>query len=679
MAITGNVGGMAPDIIQRYILNADQYKAEIKDVAKAVRKQEKHEKDLKKIMDAVAKSEDKTTAATKKLSAATVRNTSITNKNTTAKKKQATASKNMAKAATLAKGALVGLAAGGVALLTKALVDSLKEADRFTQAQKIYTGDIKSARVATQGLAKDIDIMVAKNRLATLGVKMTDAEFNKMLGHLTKISGAMSIDLKFALESATTMLARQSTAVADNVGVVIKAEQAYKDYAASIGTTSDKLTASQKKIAFQKEALSQLSNKAGELGDRTKTAGSELTKLGNILSTAASKAASAVGRWKPFVDMISGLAVAARQAARDLGMIHSGKVKTPELRAELGRQLNEARAAVQSYGVDPDSPVIRKNLPTVTKQSINRQLAKMRLAQKRLDALSRQSATKRAKAARAQELAEFRAAQAQAYKDTAPAAKPKTKLKKTRMAKGAPQRTIVDQIAGTGALPGFGKLFGKEYTGTPQGPEGGFQFDESKMSGLQKYAGASNAAVKADLARADALRQANAAMKEGGEWIQSTGVSSLANFAGGLWAAADAAIQGGDSMGLAVAKMVKATLLGVAQEATVKAIFYAAEGLAAAASFNYASAAKYFSAAGMMGAVAAGSGAVGLALSSATAGGGASKKKATTTKKETAYRPGFGKAVESTRAIVLNVYVNDPANPSSKVITDAMLQRAANA
>jgi len=175
------------------------------------------------------------------------------------------------------------------------------------------------------------------------------------------------------------------------------------------------------------------------------------------------------------------------------------------------------------------------------------------------------------------------------------------------------------------------------------------------------------------------LRQANAAMKEGGEWIQSTGVSSLANFAGGLWAAADAAIQGGDSMGLAVAKMVKATLLGVAQEATVKAIFYAAEGLAAAASFNYASAAKYFSAAGMMGAVAAGSGAVGLALSSATAGGGASKKKATTTKKETAYRPGFGKAVESTRAIVLNVYVNDPANPSSKVITDAMLQRAANA
>ena len=135
-------------------------------------------------------------------------------------------------------------------------------------------------------------------------------------------------------------------------------------------------------------------------------------------------------------------------------------------------------------------------------------------------------------------------------------------------------------------------------------------------------------------------------------------------------------------MGMAVAKMVKATLLGLAQEATVKSVFYAAEAIAAAASFNYASAAKYATAAAIMGTVAAGAGTTGLLLSSATAGGSSARRKSATASNDNArtpFRPGFGRTVESTRPIHLAVYVNDPTNPSQLVITDAQIQRAANA
>lgn len=120
---------------------------------------------------------------------------------------------------------------------------------------------------------------------------------------------------------------------------------------------------------------------------------------------------------------------------------------------------------------------------------------------------------------------------------------------------------------------------------------------------------------------------------------------SLANFAGGLWAAADAAIQGGQGFGTAMLMMVKSTLLGIAQQATVKAIFSTAEGFALQAATmgipNPGSVAA-FTAAGLYAAVAAGAGVSGLALSAATAGGGRSSGAGAGASSGANYRPSFG-------------------------------------
>jgi hypothetical protein len=103
-------------------------------------------------------------------------------------------------------------------------------------------------------------------------------------------------------------------------------------------------------------------------------------------------------------------------------------------------------------------------------------------------------------------------------------------------------------------------------------------------------------------------------------------VGSLANFAGGLFAVADAAIQSGQGFGMAMLQMVKSTLLGIAQQSIVKAIFQTAEGFAALATPGLQGLAPlHFKAAAIYGTVGVAAGAAGLAISAGTApsGGGA--------------------------------------------------------
>jgi len=163
---------------------------------------------------------------------------------------------------------------------------------------------------------------------------------------------------------------------------------------------------------------------------------------------------------------------------------------------------------------------------------------------------------------------------------------------------------------------------------------------------------------------------------DAGDTIGDMATGALSSFTSGLWAAADAAIQGGDSMGLAVAKMVKSVLLGVATQATVKAIFSLAEGFAAMGSLNPASAAAHFTAAGMYAAVAVIAGAGGLAVSAGISGstgssGSPSASKATS---NTAATPTYGTSVKDEKDINVNVYLGDPTDPGTVLMMEKQVR-----
>jgi hypothetical protein len=110
-------------------------------------------------------------------------------------------------------------------------------------------------------------------------------------------------------------------------------------------------------------------------------------------------------------------------------------------------------------------------------------------------------------------------------------------------------------------------------------------------------------------------------VKETGSEIGDFAKGGLSNFVGGLWGAADAALTAGASFGDAMAQMLKATLLSIGQQATIKALFYTAEGIAAAFTPGMqGAAAGYFTSAAMMGGVAIMAGGAGLAMSAAGVG-----------------------------------------------------------
>jgi hypothetical protein len=115
----------------------------------------------------------------------------------------------------------------------------------------------------------------------------------------------------------------------------------------------------------------------------------------------------------------------------------------------------------------------------------------------------------------------------------------------------------------------------------------------------------------------------DSAIQAANDNMEMMAVGGLANLAAGVWSAVDAAIQGEQSFGRAMASITKGVLFGVAQEATVKAIFHAAAGWGALGSFGVTgNPAAHFAAAKMYGIAAITAGAAGAAVSAGLAGGG---------------------------------------------------------
>ena len=94
--------------------------------------------------------------------------------------------------------------------------------------------------------------------------------------------------------------------------------------------------------------------------------------------------------------------------------------------------------------------------------------------------------------------------------------------------------------------------------------------------------------------------------------------STVSGFAGSMWSAAEAAMAGQKSFGEAMKEMTRQTLLGIAQQATVKSLFYMAEYIA-----SWGADVTKLKASLMMGGVAVMAGAGGLGMTGASRGGSA--------------------------------------------------------
>lgn len=171
----------------------------------------------------------------------------------------------------------------GYGLALTKLADRGGQVIAVAQAFTRVVGDQEAAliklRKATQGLISDYDLMAGFNRAVTLGAAKTVDEFAELADVAINLGRALGVDAGHALESLTIGIGRQSRLVLDNIGLIVKVEEANERYADSLGKTVDELTQVEQKEAFRTAAMEAARKKLEELG-RTQETNAQL--LGRI-------------------------------------------------------------------------------------------------------------------------------------------------------------------------------------------------------------------------------------------------------------------------------------------------------------------------------------------------------------------------------------------------------------
>lgn len=229
-------------------------------------------------------------------------------------------------AAAGATAAGAAFAAFNVALEQAAEGAKLRDLENAARRLGTTAADVNRLRAAVAGTVTDADLLRFNNMAQALG--LNQQQFQKATQVAKSAAGVLGIDVRFAMESVTVGLARQSKLWLDNLGIVLDTEGAYKRYAASIGTTAAQLDDAQKKQAFFNEFV-RAGNKliasapTDRAADQFERLSAELDNVGD----AASKLFSvAFGRALMALDDFSGATERARlrsnetaRALRDSG------------------------------------------------------------------------------------------------------------------------------------------------------------------------------------------------------------------------------------------------------------------------------------------------------------------------------------------------------------------------
>jgi hypothetical protein len=130
---------------------------------------------------------------------------------------------------------------------------------------------ITKLQKATNETMSEFDLFQQANNAMILGVTRNSNEMAKMFDMAQRLGNALGRDTKDSVESLITGIGRQSRLMLDNIGIIVKADQAYKDYAREIGKTAGTLTDFEKKQAFTNAALEAAEEKLKLLPQETLT------------------------------------------------------------------------------------------------------------------------------------------------------------------------------------------------------------------------------------------------------------------------------------------------------------------------------------------------------------------------------------------------------------------------
>jgi len=194
------------------------------------------------------------------------------------------------------------------------------------------TQSLIKLREATNNTMSEFDLFQQANNAMILGVADNSETMAEMFDIAQRLGRALGRDTASSVESLITGIGRQSRLMLDNIGIIVKSEEAYEDYAKKLGVTTDSLTDAQKKQAFLEATMESARKKIESLGEETLSAQDNFDQL----ATSMDKLANAVS--KRFAPLFANL-------AKNMGEIADSTAEfldpTVDRQAELNKLLAE--------------------------------------------------------------------------------------------------------------------------------------------------------------------------------------------------------------------------------------------------------------------------------------------------------------------------------------------------
>ena len=180
-----------------------------------------------------------------------------------------------------------------MAMGIKQLIGFSREASKLGSVEKAFntlagaTEDssiaIEKLRSATDGTMSSFDLFKQANNAMILGVSNNSDEMAEMFDIAQRLGRALGQDTAMSVESLVTGIGRQSRLMLDNIGIMVKAEEAYDAFANKLGISTDQLTDAQKKQAFFNAAMKGAKDAIAKLGAEQLTSQDKFDQFGATL------------------------------------------------------------------------------------------------------------------------------------------------------------------------------------------------------------------------------------------------------------------------------------------------------------------------------------------------------------------------------------------------------------
>lgn len=151
----------------------------------------------------------------------------------------------------VALGAAVGGAVTSLAEIGAQAGTTADAYENLTQRAGIAGAELTSTlHAATRNAIDDTNLQLTTNRALMLGVADSLSEFDKLSRIAIERGRGLGVGAQQALNDLVTGVGRTSAPILDNLAIIVDADQAYKDYALSVGKSVDALNEQERKQAF---------------------------------------------------------------------------------------------------------------------------------------------------------------------------------------------------------------------------------------------------------------------------------------------------------------------------------------------------------------------------------------------------------------------------------------------